>query len=86
MPKFLTNPYVLIIIGVLCLILAYQDTNTAMLCDGAPMRPGDTCGDLTYEERQRGEDIVLWSLIGGGLLLILIGGTGISRRSKKKKK
>lgn len=82
MRKLFKNAYALIVIGVLCLMLAYQSSSREIVCNGAQMKPGETCGDLTYEQKERGGAIVTWGLIGLGLVLVAI---GFARRPKKKK-
>ncbi|WP_117210735.1 hypothetical protein [Allorhizocola rhizosphaerae] len=86
MPKVLKNPYVLVLIGLLSLFLAFGGAPDEAMCQGTPMQPGDTCGTLTYEQKERGRQYLIWGLTGLGLVLVLVGVRSISKRLKKKKK
>ncbi len=81
----LKNPYVLVLIGLLSLFLAVGGTPDQAMCEGAPMKPGDTCGTLSYEQKERGRQYLMWGLTGLGLVLVVGGGGAIAKRRKKKK-
>ncbi len=85
MPKVLKNPYVLVLIGLLSLFLAFGGAPGQAVCNGAPMKPGDTCGNLTYAQKERGRQFMMWGLTGLGALLIFVGVRQISKGRKKKK-
>lgn len=86
MPKVLKNPYMLVLIGVLSLFLALGATPDQAMCEGTPMKPGETCGTLTFEQKERGRQYLMWGLTGLGLVLVAVGVRTISKRRKAKKK
>jgi hypothetical protein len=82
----LKNPYVLVLIGLLALFLAFGGAPDQAVCEGRPMQPGDTCGTLSYEQKERGRQFFMWGLTGLGAVLVFVGVRSIAKRRKAKKK
>jgi hypothetical protein len=79
--KLLTNPFVLIFVGLLCIYLAIRGTTGNVLCHGVEMHAGDMCGDLSYDDKVRSNSIFTYGLIGIGAALIL--GSVVTIRKKR---
>ncbi|HEX6684420.1 MAG TPA: hypothetical protein VF062_16580 [Candidatus Limnocylindrales bacterium] len=83
MKKILKNPFFLLLLGLLCIYLSFAGASDGVTCNDVPMKPGDTCGSLSYEDKQRSADIFKYGLIGLGLVLVLYGVVTITRKRKK---
>lgn len=83
MKKILKNPFFLILLGALCLYVAFKGSSGKVLCDGVEMKPTDTCGTLSYATKERSGNIFTFGMIGVGIALIL--GSVFNIRKKRKK-
>lgn len=81
--KLLKNRFVLILVGLLCIYLSFLGSSTTMTCNDVPMKPGEGCGAMSYEDKQLSADIFKYGLIVLGLILILYGVVAIGRKRKK---
>jgi hypothetical protein len=77
------NSYFLILVGILALYLAFTRSPESVSCKGVEMKPGDMCGDLTYEAKQRSNNIFTYGLIGVGAVLIIVSVRNIRKKGKK---
>ena len=83
MKKILKNPFFLILLGLLFIYIAFKGTTGTVMCDGAEMKPTDTCGTLSYADKERSSAIFTYGMIGVGIALIV--GSVLNIRKKRKK-
>lgn len=83
MKKILKNPFFLILLGLLFIYIAFAGTTDKVMCGEVEMKPTDTCGTLSYADKERSGAIFTYGLIGVGIVLIV--GSVMSIRNKRKK-
>ncbi|HZM74883.1 MAG TPA: hypothetical protein VFC19_04105 [Candidatus Limnocylindrales bacterium] len=83
MKKILKNPFFLILLGTLAIYIAFQGTTDKVMCGEVEMKPTDSCGTLSYADKERGGTIFTYGMIGLGVALIA--GSVMNIRKKRKK-
>jgi hypothetical protein len=81
--KILKNPFFLILLGLLAIYIAFQGTTDTVMCGDVEMQPTETCGTLSYADKQRSGAIFTYGMIGVGIALIV--GSVLNIRKKWKK-
>ena len=83
MKKLLKNPFFLILLGALCIYIAFKGSTDKVMCGDVEMKPTDTCGSLSYADKERSGTIFTYGMIGVGIVLIV--GSVMNVRKKRKK-
>lgn len=83
MKKLLKNPFFLVLLGALCIYLAFKGSTDKVLCQGVEMKPTDSCGTLSYTDKQRSAAIFTYGMIGVGVVLIVSSFLNIRKKWKK---
>jgi hypothetical protein len=81
--KILKNPFFLILLGALCLYIAFKGTTDVVMCNNVEMKPTDVCGTLSYADKERSGKIFTYGMIAVGVALIV--GSVLNIRKKRKK-
>ena len=85
MKKILKNPFFLILLGALCIYIAFKGTTGGkVMCNGIEMKPTGTCGTLSYADKERSGNIFTYGMIGVGVVLIVSSVLNIRKKRKKK--
>ena len=84
MKKLFKNPFFLILLGALCVFLAVKGTSDKVKCNGVEMKPADTCGALSFADKERSGRIFTYGL--GGIGVAAVAWSVLNIRNKRKNK